>query len=124
MPQSAYVAPKSKEDLDLNVVKSFLIYYKEITEKTGKQLSWDYGTSAFPYNIMGHDENWFYLKGTSEEYRGIVIGLTEDALQIVLPDYATHGDKAKANELCKFLAKKMNGDLTLFNGRTMYTTKK
>ncbi|MCA0987910.1 DUF1885 family protein [Guptibacillus algicola] len=128
MPQSAYIVPNSHDQLDLNSVKSFLTYYKEITNKTGEQLSWNYGASAFPYNIMDQStdesDNWFYLKGTTEEYRGMVIGLTKDGIQVVLPDYATHGDKSKANEICKFLAKKINGNLTLFNGRTMYHSKK
>ncbi|WP_377889452.1 DUF1885 family protein [Alkalihalobacillus sp. R86527] len=128
MPQSAYIAPESHDDLDLDTIKTFLTYYMEITKKTGEQLSWDYGASAFPYNIMDQtteeSDSWFYLKGTTEEYRGMVIGLTTDAIQIVLPDYSTHGDKSKANEICKFLANKLNGDLTLFNGRTMYHTKK
>lgn len=126
MPQSAYIAPTSRENLELSTIQEFLKYYQDITKKTGTQLSWNYGESAFPYNIENQEEaqNWFYLKGNTEEYRGIIIGLTEDAVQVVLPDYATHGDKAKANELCKFLATKLNGDLTLFNGRTMYYTKK
>lgn len=126
MPQSAYITPTSREDFELITIREYLNYYQEITNKTGTQLSWNYGESAFPYDIIDQDEskNWFYLKGKTDEYRGIVIGLTENAVQVVLPDYATHADKGKANELCKFLATKLKGDLTLFNGRTMHNTKK
>ena len=126
MPQSAYLKPKTEDELSLDHIKSLLSYYMDITSKTGEQLSWSYSESAFPYTLIEQVDGdiWFYLKGKHSDYRMIIIGLVDNKLQIVLPDQSTHGDKAKANELCKFLANKLQADLTLFNGRTMYYAKK
>lgn len=126
MPQSAYLTPTTDEDLSLDVVKSLLTYYMDITSKTGEQLSWSYGNFAFPYTFVEKAESgdWFYLKGKTDDFRTIVIGITNKKVQIVLPDHSTHGDKAKANELSKFLATKLKADLILFNGRKMLYTKK
>jgi len=41
-------------------------------------------------------------------------------IQVVLPEDSTHGDKGKANEFCKYLAKEYKGELHLFNDRIMY----
>ncbi|EIJ81661.1 hypothetical protein PB1_01930 [Bacillus methanolicus PB1] len=41
-------------------------------------------------------------------------------IQITLPESSTFGDKGKANEFCKLFAKKLQGELHLFNGRIMY----
>nr|WP_054949433.1 DUF1885 family protein [Numidum massiliense] len=41
-------------------------------------------------------------------------------IQIVLPDGALHGDKAKGNEFAKYLAKQFQAELHLFNGRVMF----
>lgn len=113
------------------------MYYREIASKTGEQLSWQYGRAAFPYEFAetpeGKDQ-WFYLQATdTANYRYIVFGVdSEDVddeedgsrkqsyIQVTLPDDGTHGDKNKANELCKFIAKKLKGELHLFNGRVMY----
>ncbi|MCA0174474.1 DUF1885 family protein [Bacillus sp. RAR_GA_16] len=126
MPQSAYLTPTTGEDFSLNHVKSLLTYYMDITSKTGEQLSWSYGNFAFPYTLVEKTESddWFYLKGKNDDFRTIVIGIANKTLQIVLPDHSTHGDKAKANELSKFLATKLKADLILFNGRKMLYTKK
>ncbi|WP_347550553.1 DUF1885 family protein [Pseudalkalibacillus hwajinpoensis] len=127
MPQSAYLIPKTDSLIELNQIKDLLHYYVELTTRTGKQLSWSYEQSAFPYTLIDKPEaenNWFYLKGITDGYHMIIIGLVKDRIQVVLPDQSTHGDKAKANELCKFLANKITADLILFNGRTMYYSQK
>lgn len=41
-------------------------------------------------------------------------------VQVVLPENCTHGDKSKANEYCKFIAKRLKAELHLFNGRVLY----
>ena len=133
MSQSAFIklVKGSKElELTLQDVQDALRRYREMTTLTGTQLGWDYESAAFPYTIESQgDERWFYLKGVTPQYKHIIIGTGETTsvggepvrcVQVVLPDEATHGDKAKANELCKLMAKSWLAELTMFNGRTVY----
>lgn len=140
MAKSAYihlVDQSTTPQADLEDVKKKLEDYVRKTTKTGEQLGWDYAGAAFPYTIVEPEEGkgkWFYLKGNDPQlYKHLIIGVgsksvtTEDGqekerhfIQIVLPDDATHGDKGKANELGKFLAKAYQAELELFNGRIMY----
>ncbi|SDW34465.1 DUF1885 family protein [Paenibacillus sp. CF384] len=134
MGQSAYikfVQGSAVEHLSLDEVKERLGRYREQTSLTGQQLGWDYTESAFPYTVEtkpGEENRWFYLKGTSPQYNYILFGVgTQESgdqsishVQVVLPDTATHGDKSKANELCKYFAKHLKAELTMFNGRTIY----
>lgn len=141
MASSAYInlVSKSKEKtLTVEDVKELLHYYKEITSKTGKQLGWEYSGAAFPYEIKEKSEGkgqWFYLKGTEDRYKMILIGVGTQTdhsdeleplpyIQVTLHDQSTHGDKGKANELCKFLAKKLEAELKLFTGSIMYYYKR
>ncbi|MCA1319010.1 DUF1885 family protein [Bacillus tianshenii] len=141
MASSAYInlVPKSpKKTLTVQDVKDLLTYYKEITEKTGKQLGWEYSQAAFPYEIKETPEGqgqWFYLKAKEDRYKMILIGVGSQApidgedeplsyIQVTLHDQSTHGDKGKANELCKFLAKKLEAELKLFTGSIMYYYKR
>ncbi|MBE4908890.1 DUF1885 family protein [Bacillus luteolus] len=129
------VPGSTKQEITLDDVKELFYYYKEITSKTGQQVSWEYGDAAFPYDIKENNEegtNWFYLKSTDSRYNLIVLGVGKEEIedeenkteqyyiQITLPQASTHGDKGKANEFCKFLGKKLQGELHLFNGRIMY----
>ncbi|WP_028611180.1 DUF1885 family protein [Paenibacillus harenae] len=133
MSQSAYikfVQGSTVEAMTLEDIRSKLLHYREQTALTGSQLDWDYADAAFPYTIESkQDDRWFYLKGTNPLYKHIIFGPGETrsaagqsvpCVQVVLPDEATHGDKAKANELCKYLAKQCQAELTMFNGRTIY----
>jgi hypothetical protein len=134
MTQSAYikfVQGSSVSSMTLSDVRELLARYVEQTALTGSQLGWEYSAAAFPYSIQDSgDERWFYLQGADKAlYRHIIIGVGEapnqngsqvPCVQIVLPAEATHGDKAKANELCKYIAKQTRAELALFNGRTMY----
>lgn len=134
MSQSAYISfveGSSVASMTLEELKSQLIHYQDQLAKTGQQLGWDYADAGFPYTIETKPEandQWFYLKGKNSMYRYIVLGVGTDKVgdtdrhfaQIVLPDDATIGDKAKANELCKHLAKQLKAELTLFNGRIMF----
>jgi hypothetical protein len=135
------VPGSKKKTITLAEVKELFQYYQEITKKTGEQLGWDYQEAAFPYTIAesaeGKDQ-WFYLKSNDSRYRTIIIGVGEEQIfddetgehrkqafiQVTLPQGSTHGDKGKANEFCKFLAKKLEGELHLFNGRIMYYYKR
>ncbi|UVI32242.1 DUF1885 family protein [Paenibacillus spongiae] len=134
MGQSAYITftdGSLVERLDLDQVKTQLNRYCEQTSLTGRQLGWDYTEAAFPYTVEtkpGEEDRWFYLKGTSPLYNYILfgVGTKQDGdrerayVQVVLPDSATHGDKAKGNELCKYMAKQLQAELKMFNGRTIY----
>jgi len=133
MSQSAFISlvvPKPGQTLTLDMVKEQLKHYREQTSLTGKQLAWDYADAAFPYTIEtrpGEEDKWFYLKGTNPLYKYIIFGIGERQegdttipyIQVVLPDGATHGDKAKANEICKWLGRRLQAEVKLFNGRIM-----
>jgi hypothetical protein len=140
---SAYiklVPASTKQEITLDEVKELFYYYKEITSKTGSQVSWEYSNAAFPYEVKEKEEGkdtWFYLKSDERGYNALVIGVgtakVEDDegqiqeqpyIQVVLPDGSTYGDKGKGNEFCKFLAKKLEAELHLFNGRVMYFYKR
>jgi hypothetical protein len=131
----AYIklVPASKQKtITLEEVKQLFQYYQDMMKKTGEQLRWAYQQAAFPYQLIETDEGkgkWFYLKGDGHLYRTIIVGVGSDEteesfIQITLPNGATHGDKGKTNEFCKFLAKKLEGELHLFNGRIMYYYKR
>ncbi|PZD93846.1 hypothetical protein DNH61_20290 [Paenibacillus sambharensis] len=137
MSQSAYIqftAGSAVDRMSLEDVQQVMLRYRDQMALTGRQLGWEYEAAAFPYTIEKNpDEPWFYLKGTDPAYRYILVGVgstPEDEanihhIQLVLPDGSTHGDKAKANELCKYIAKRMAAKLHLFNGRTIhYNTRK
>ncbi len=134
------VKQSKQETISLNELKDIFHYYKNITSKTGTQLDWSYGEAAFPYEIYpfpGNEDNYFYLKSSISRYNYIVFGIGEEIIrnqeneeekrtyiEIILPEGSTHGDKGKANEFCKFLSKKLEGELHLFNGRVMYYYKR
>ncbi|MDN4523578.1 DUF1885 family protein [Fictibacillus fluitans] len=138
MQENAYIklVPASKQQvITIDEVKDLFRYYKEITGKTGSQLGWEYGESAFPYNMeeKSHGKGkWFYLKSKEQRFKYIMVGVDNESgtcpttpyIQITLPEGFTHGDKGKANEFCKFLAKQLNAELHLFNGRIMYYYKR
>lgn len=139
MAKNAYIklVPSSeKQTVTIDEVKELFYYYKDITTKTGNQVDWQFSSSAFPYEIKETEEGkgkWFYLHSDHEGYFAILVGVDQETLQdengeekqqfyiqVSLPEQATFGDKGKANEFCKFLAKKFKGELHLFNERIMY----
>ncbi|MDF2902713.1 MAG: hypothetical protein K0S25_351 [Bacillus sp. (in: firmicutes)] len=139
MTQSAYIklVPASvKQNVTTDDIKSYFNYYKDITAKTGDLIDWKYDGSAFPYEIKEQENSqgkWFYLFSSKDRYHTILIGIDQEFIrnetgteteqtyiQITLTENSTVGDKGKANEFCKFLAKKLQGELHLFNGRVMY----
>ena len=134
MSQSAYikfVTGSAVTAVSLDELKEKLTYYKNQVEKTGQQLGWEYAEAAFPYSFEQKAEaegKWFYLKGQDQLYKYILFGVNVPAegseeqgyIQVTLPDDSTHGDKAKGNEFCKFLARTYKAELHLFNGRVIY----
>lgn len=134
--QNAYIklTPHStQQSISIEEVKQLLLYFKELTSKTGEQLAWNYNDYSFPYEIKETDEGknqWFYLSSQNERYQIIVLGVDEEYIeaedrnqsyiQVSLLDESTFGDKSKANEYCKFLSKKLQGELHLFNERIIY----
>ena len=128
------VSSSSQQEVTLEEVRKLLKYYREITGKTGRQLGWKYEEAAFPYEFAETPDGkgkWFYLRAADKDnYRYIVFAVDSDhtnnseiqynIIQVTLPDDATHGDKSKANEFSKFMAKKLGGELHLFNGRIMH----
>lgn len=134
MTQVAFikVQPQSKKtSLSYEDVKEILLYYQDITRKTGEQLNWEYAEAAFPYTIQetstdGHP--YLLLKGNNDpNYHSIYLDLVSspeetkpNILRVTLSSSSTYGDKGKANELCRFIAKKWEAELQLFNERTMY----
>lgn len=117
------------QTLTLEQFRELLEQYREQLALTGQQLGWDYEGRAFPYTIE-QDGKWIILKSDSPNprYDKIALGVhteqTEDgettSIHIVLPPGASHGDKGKANELAKYLGKKLKAEVLLFNGRVMY----
>ncbi|MBM7692426.1 hypothetical protein JOC77_001856 [Peribacillus deserti] len=139
MSENAYiklVEGSEQQTVTLDELKEWFSYYKYITSKTGQQVEWNYSSKAFPYEIKETTEqsqDWFYLASGEDRYKHIILGVSKEKIilddetekiqsyiQITLPDSSTYGDKGKANEFCKFLAKKLKGELHLFNGRVMY----
>ncbi|MBW7651086.1 MULTISPECIES: DUF1885 family protein [Anoxybacillus] len=111
------------ETVTLEQCKQLLEQFRDIARKTGEQLGWDYEQSAFPYDIVINEDR-IILVGKDARYYMIECRMRDRAVEFVLPKQATHGDKGKANELCKFFAKRMAGKLHLFNGRIMYYYKR
>lgn len=134
MAQSAYikfVEGSAVSSLTLDELKNQLMHYRDQLALTGRQLEWEYDDAGFPYTLETKPEaegQWFYLKAKNPLYKYIVMGVGSETqadterhyVQVVLPDDCTHGDKAKGNEFCKYLAKQWKAELHLFNGRVMY----
>lgn len=139
MSSNAYIklVPSSTQQaISTDELKDLFNYYKQITAKTGDQVDWSYENSAFPYELKEKEEGkgtWFYLQSSQDRYNAILFGVDKETIivendtereqtyiQITLPPTATAGDKGKANEFSKFIGKKLQGELHLFNGRVMY----
>ncbi|MFY4773690.1 DUF1885 family protein [Metabacillus sp. RGM 3146] len=119
------LSSSEKSRITLKETIDYLTYYKEITSKTGDQLDWNYGAAAFPYSIESH-EGYAELKSSERGYNRFIIAVGEDQetqcsfIQIILPQSSTYADKSKANELCKFLARKLKAELHLFSGKIIH----
>lgn len=139
MSSNAYIklVPSSTQQaISTDELKELFNFYKQITAKTGDQVDWNYESSAFPYDLKEKEDakgTWFYLSSSHDRYNAIIFGIDKETIvsedgtereqsyiQITLPPTATAGDKGKANEFSKFIAKKVQGELHLFNDRIMY----
>ncbi|AZB42775.1 DUF1885 family protein [Bacillus sp. FJAT-42376] len=119
MGEHASIVLNPQENVSIEAVSELIDYYKIITGKTGEQLGWHYRETAFPYEVEVK-ENLLYLKSSHPGFNQIIIGVADrSVIQVYLSAASVLGDKAKANELCKFLAKKMKAELHLFNGKIM-----
>ena len=133
--QSAYiylVEGSTATHADIEDVKGKFNRYVEMTKKTGEQLGWSYAESAFPYTLEERPEgkgSWFLLRGKDPSvYKAIIVGVgsreengqVRHYIQVSLPETSTSGDKGKANEFCRFLAREYKGELHLFNNRVQY----
>jgi hypothetical protein len=130
------VPSSAKTEISTEEVKELLKYYKMLTAKTAEQVNWHYDQIAFPYEITDistTNGNWLELTSCKDRYHKIIIKVHKENvlddngseqeqtyIKISLPTSSTYGDKGKANEFCKFLAKKLKGELHLFNNRVMY----
>ena len=143
MSNHAYVklVPGAAKDvITTEEVKELLNQFKQLSAKTGEQTGWKYEEVAFPYEIKEKPEGkdkWFYLEANHEanhdRYKLIMIGVDKEQVsdaegnnreqyyvQITLPETATYGDRGKAIEYAKFIAKHLEGELHMFNNRVMY----
>ncbi|MDR6224876.1 DUF1885 family protein [Desmospora profundinema] len=134
MAKSAWITlveESTLQEATLDDVRAALERYVEMTAHTGQQLGWEYADAAFPYDILEQEEEgrrYLLLKGKDPHlYKHLILGVdnrTEEwehpHIQLVLPTGSTHGDRAKANEFCRYLAKTFQGKLHLFNGRVMF----
>jgi len=129
------VEQSEQQTVTVEDVKNLFYYYKDITNKTGQQLNWEYDEAAFPYEIKvpskGNDYSFFLYSDAQPRYHLILVGVGNESLekdpdskrsfiQLSLHPHSGFGDKGKANEFAKFLAKKLKGELHLFNKRVMY----
>ncbi|MFC7442283.1 DUF1885 family protein [Laceyella putida] len=133
MNKSAYIKlvnGSAQTEITLAEVKKLFEHYQHMTSLTGQQLGWDYKAAAFPYTMEEKEQGgipYLLLNGNQTQlYHYLIVGVSQEEetglhyIQIVLPEQATHGDLAKANEFCKYLAKRLKGELHLFNGRIIY----
>ncbi|AMX84175.1 hypothetical protein GS3922_11165 [Geobacillus subterraneus] len=108
--------------ITIEEAKQLLERYRTALSKTGEQLGWAYEQAAFPYTVHER-EAVLYLQGDGRLYKGMAISVQtageETFIDVALPPGATNGDKGKANEFSKWLAKTLGGELHLFSGRTM-----
>lgn len=129
--QHAFITlvPKSNQhSVSTEDIKQLFQYYKTVTSQTGVQINYAYTNTAFPYEILDTSATTLKLQSSHDRYDSIYVGVgienEQSFIQISLPSNATFGDKGKANEFCRFLAKKLEGELQLFNGRIMYFYKR
>ncbi|WP_069203002.1 DUF1885 family protein [Bacillus testis] len=115
-------------------IRELLHSYKECTEKTGTQVKWHYSHYAFPYVIKECQDQsqWLCLQSDQYPYNLIILFIGnefiktggEERLQnyigIGLTSSSTAGDQTKANEIGRFLSKKLQGEWHMFNRRVKY----
>lgn len=130
------VSASKEASISLQGVKELLDKYVEISKKTGEQHNWDYENFSFPYKMeMPPNDAGVKLKlvPKQDRYEGFLAEIGHEELedesgnksmqhmiQVSLLPNSTNGDKDRAIDYCKFMAKQLAGELHLFNGRIMY----
>jgi hypothetical protein len=121
------VSSSTKQDIDMNEIKAMFHSYVKQNKKTAQQLNWNYEYFSFPYEIEDASINKEKIKLISnhDRYHSLSIHIERDkdkqtVIIVSLLNQSTYADKGKANDLCKFLAKNLEAELHLFNGRVMY----
>ena len=129
--QHAFITlvPKSNQhSVSTDDIKQLFFFFLTVTSQTGVQINYAYTNTTFPYEILDTSATTLKLQSSHDRYDSIYFGVgienEQSFIQISLPSNATFGDKGKANEFCRFLAKKLEGELQLFNGRIMYFYKR
>ena len=133
LSKSAYI--KLTQTVSLDEVKEKLDHLIDNTSRTGEQLDWDYASAAFPYSVKekktSDGNHWLLLKGKESRLYRILLdrdgSRQREGHRRLFPRFRSwfpmgplHGDYAKANEFCRFLAKSFAAELHLFNGHVMY----
>jgi len=115
-------------EVNLELVQELLKEYISASNKIGIQVDWKYEEASFPYQISIKkldEQDCIYLSCQDSRYKHFVLSCpSEETIQIMLLPNSTFGDKGKANELCKYIAQKVEGKLELFNNRIMYFYKR
>ncbi|MGL4522354.1 MAG: DUF1885 family protein [Bacilli bacterium] len=129
-----YLVGQPNEDYSLEQVEQLLTYYKEIGSKLGEQLDFPYAETAFPYTIEKKEQhpNVLFLRARLDRYQLLLIGVNSEVrgennipyIQITADECSETGDRNKAIELAKFIAKHVAGELHLPNERVMYFYKR
>ncbi|WP_455662645.1 DUF1885 family protein [Pradoshia sp.] len=134
MSLHSYIRPPNGS-VTINEARKLIDNYQQSVRKTGEQLNYPYNERAFPYTIHQPDNqgngDLLYLSSEDPDYHLIKIGIGEEPMkgmngslssyiEISLERHSTFADKGKANELAKYMAKKLQGELQLFNGRKMH----
>ncbi len=120
---------KSKyQEASLDLLKNLINDYIQSSAKIGQQVDWNYERVSFPYNVSNKkldEQDALYLKSNDSRYNHFVVSIQDDKhIIITLLPNSTYGDKGKANEMCRYLAQKVEGKLELFNKRIMYFYKR
>jgi hypothetical protein len=115
-------------EVNLQILQEILNDYINSSNKIGIQVDWKYESASFPYQISINkldDQDCIYLTSQVSRYNHFVLAVpNEQTIQIILLPNSTFGDKGKANELCRYIAQKVEGKLELFNNRVMYFYKR
>lgn len=107
-----------KEPITSDSLVTFFKAYFESMKKSGELAGWENEAFAFPYNLEVAKDK-ILLKGNVERYEQLLILINDTDILIKLTPLSTNGDKNKAIQYSKVLAKHFKTELVLPNNRTM-----
>ena len=111
----------TKERVTSDLLVTFFKNYFESMKRSGELAGWENEAFAFPYDLEVASDK-ILLKGNVERYEQLMILLTDNEIIIKLTPLSTFGDKNKAIQYSKVLAKHFKTNLVLPNNRTMNYT--